>query len=158
MATTQELYEQRKARIAASIALEKPDRVPCVPLGDAFAANVVGVSIADFCTKPEVAYPTMIKAFTSLGDIDGIQHASYNVAALSTIWLSKVKWPGRDLPQFVLGQVEELELMTPDDYDVIAKDGYGWGLSSRCSWAPSSRRSRRRSRPGRRSAYPSSRR
>jgi Uroporphyrinogen decarboxylase (URO-D) len=130
MATTQELYEERKARIAASIALEKPDRVPCVPLGDAFAANVVGVSIADFCTKPEVAYPTMIKAFTSLGDIDGIQHASYNVAALTTIWLSKVKWPGRDLPENELWQVEELELMTPDDYDAIVKDGYGAWLQS----------------------------
>jgi hypothetical protein len=125
MATTQELLEQRKKRIADAIALRTPDRVPCVPLGDAFAARVVGVTIADFCTKPEVAYPTMIKAFTSLGEIDGIQHASYNVSALSTIWLSKVKWPGRDLPVDELWQVEEQELMTPADYDAIIADGWG---------------------------------
>jgi hypothetical protein len=125
MATTQELLEQRKKRIADAIALRTPDRVPCVPLGDAFAARVVGVTIADFCTKPEVAYPTMIKAFTSLGEIDGIQHASYNVSALSTIWLSKVKWPGRDLPEDELWQVEERELMTPADYDAIIADGWG---------------------------------
>lgn len=125
MATTQELLEQRKKRIADAVALRTPDRVPCVPLGDAFAARVVGVTIADFCTKPEVALPTMIKAFTSLGEIDGIQHASYNVSALSTIWLSKVKWPGRDLPVDELWQVEEQELMTPADYDAIIADGWG---------------------------------
>ena len=125
MATTQELLDERKKRIADAIALRTPDRVPCVPLGDAFAARVVGVTIADFCTKPEVAYPTMIKAFTSLGEIDGIQHASYNVSALSTIWLSKVKWPGRDLPVDELWQVEEQELMTPADYDAIIADGWG---------------------------------
>lgn len=130
MATTAELLQQRKDRIAAAIALEKPDRVPCVPLGDAFAANVMGVKISDFCTKPEVAYPTMIDAFTKLGDLDGIQHASYNVAALSTIWLSKVRWPGRDLPENDLWQVEELELMTPEDYDAIIADGYGPWLQS----------------------------
>ncbi|MHB0979389.1 MAG: uroporphyrinogen decarboxylase family protein [Thermoleophilia bacterium] len=124
MTTTQELLQQRKARIAAAVALEKPDRVPVVPLGDAFAANMMGVKISDFCTKPEVAYPTMIDAFTQLGDLDGIQHASYNVAALSTIWLSKVRWPGRDLPDNELWQVEELELMTTDDYDAIAAQGF----------------------------------
>ncbi len=139
MATMQELLEERKKRIADAIALRTPDRVPCVPLGDAFAARVVGVTIADFCTKPEVAYPTMIKAFTSLGEIDGIQHASYNVSALSTIWLSKVKWPGRDLPVDELWQVEEQELMTPADYDAIIADGWGpWlgGFIERANLGP----------------------
>lgn len=125
MATTQELYKQRTARIAAAVRLQKPDRVPVVPLGDAFAANIVGVSLAEFCTKPEVAYPTIIKAFSGLGDIDGIQHASYSVASLSTMWLSKVRWPGRDLPDNELWQVDEAELMTAGDYDLIARDGYG---------------------------------
>ncbi|MHB1475240.1 MAG: uroporphyrinogen decarboxylase family protein, partial [Dermatophilaceae bacterium] len=124
-ATTRELYEQRIARIAAAVALEKPDRVPVIPLGDAFAANVMGVSLAEFCTNPEVAYPTIIEAFTSLGDIDGIQHASYSVSSLSTMWLSKVLWPGRDLPEDALWQVAEAELMTVDDYDAIAADGFG---------------------------------
>jgi hypothetical protein len=125
VATTRELHEQRTARIAAAVALEKPDRVPVIPLGDAFAANVMGVSLAEFCTKPQVAYPTIIAAFTSLGDIDGIQHASYSVSSLSTMWLSKVLWPGRDLPENELWQVAEAELMSVDDYDAIAAEGYG---------------------------------
>ena len=122
--TPQELLAERRARIAAAVALRTPDRVPFVPLGDAFAANQVGVSLAEFATDPDVAYPTIIKAFTALGEIDGVQHASYNVASLTTMWLSKVKWPGRDLPPDQLWQVEEAELMTPDDYDAIAADGY----------------------------------
>jgi len=125
MATPLELYEQRTARIAAAVQLRKPDRVPVVPLADAFAARQVGVSLAEFCTKPEIAYPTIIKAFAGLGDIDGIQHAGYNVASLSTMWLSKVKRPGRDLPENELWQVAEAELMTVADYDAIATDGYG---------------------------------
>ncbi len=130
MSTTQELYAQRTRRIAAAVALEKPDRVPFVPLGDAFAARIMGVPLADFCTKPEVAYPTIIEAFRRIGEVDGVQHASFNVATLSTMWLSKAKWPGRDLPVDDLWQIEELELMTPDDYDVIADQGYGAWLET----------------------------
>ncbi len=125
MTTPRELVEERWGRIKAAVALEKPDRVPVVPLGDAFAARMTGVSVADFCTKPEVAYPTMVDAFTSLGEIDGIQHASYNVNMLSTLWLSRLKIPGRDLPENDLWQVEELELMTPEDYDQIVDQGFG---------------------------------
>ena len=126
MATPPEqLLVERRARIATAVALGTPDRVPFVPLGDAFAANQVGVSLAEFATDPEVAYPTIIKAFTALGEIDGVQHASYSVASLTTMWLSKVRWPGRDLPPDQLWQVEEAELMTADDYDAIATDGYG---------------------------------
>lgn len=130
MVSTSDLLEQRKNRIRAAIALEKPDRVPVVPLGDSFAARVAGVKLSEFCTKPDVAYQTMMQVFTSLGEIDGIQHASYNVNALSMIWLSRVKIPGRDLPENSLWQVEELELMRPDDYDKIIEQGYPKWLES----------------------------
>jgi len=124
MASNQELLEERTRRIRAAVALEKPDRVPVVPLGDAFAARVTGVKLSEFSTDPDLAYKTMIKAFTSLGEIDGIQHASYTVAALSVIWFSKLKIPGRDLPENDLWQVQELELMTQDDYDKIISEGF----------------------------------
>jgi hypothetical protein len=74
-----DLYSERLARINKAVALEKPDRVPVLPLGDSFAAHVAGVPLSEFCTKPDLACQTMIKAFTSLGEFDGIQHASYNV-------------------------------------------------------------------------------
>lgn len=119
------LLSERKHRIAAAVALERQDRVPCVPLGDAFAAKVAGVSLADFCTKPEAALSAMLTTFTSLGEIDGIQQPSFNVYGLSRLWLSRLKVPGRDLPDDELWQVEERELMTIEDYDAIVTDGYG---------------------------------
>jgi hypothetical protein len=67
----------------------------------------------------------MVEAFAKLGDLDGAQHASYNVHSLSMLWLSKLKIPGRDLPENELWQVQEEELMTIADYDSIVDEGYG---------------------------------
>ncbi len=44
---------------------------------------------------------------------------------LSIIWLSKIKIPGRDLPDDDAWQVEEAELMTAVDYDAIIDEGFG---------------------------------
>ena len=124
MKTAQELYTERLNRIMAAVRLEKPDRVPVLPLGDSFLANIVGVNLSDFCTKPEVALDTMIKGFEMLGNADGIQHASFNVGLLSYLWLSKVDRPGIELTEEKLWQVRELELMTREDYDVIINGGF----------------------------------
>lgn len=124
MKTPQELYNERLNRIKTAVALEKPDRVPVVPLGDSFCARHLGVKLSEFCTTPELAAKTMLKSFTSLGEVDGIQHAGFYVHNLSSIWLSKVKIPGRDLPENELWQVAEMELMKVEDYDAIIKDGY----------------------------------
>lgn len=45
--------------------------------------------------------------------------------ALSTLWLSKVKVPGIDLPDDELWQMDEREVMTFDDYEKIVETGYG---------------------------------
>ena len=112
-------------RIRDAVALKTPDRVPVVPVGDAFAAHVAGVKVSEFCTDPVVAYKTMVEVFTGLGELDGIQHAGYNVNLLSIIWLSKVKIPGRDLGENDDWQVQESEVMTEADYDAIIDEGFG---------------------------------
>jgi hypothetical protein len=122
--TNEQLLEERWRRIRDAITLSRPDRVPVVPLGDAFAARFRGVPLADFCIKPELAYRTMIDAFTELGEIDGIQHSGFYVHSLSRIWLSRVRIPGRDLPEDDLWQVQETELMEQDDYERIQEDGW----------------------------------
>ena len=124
-AATQQLLEVHERRIRDAVALKTPDRVPVVPLGDAFAARVAGVKVSEFCTDPKVAYPTMIEVFSGLGELDGIQHANYNINLLSIIWLSKLKIPGRDLPDNDAWQVVEAELMTGVDYDTIIDEGFG---------------------------------
>ncbi|MCZ7662927.1 MAG: hypothetical protein M5U22_08360 [Thermoleophilia bacterium] len=38
---------------------------------------MTGVSTGEFCTNPEVARSSILSAFTSLGEIDGIQQPSF---------------------------------------------------------------------------------
>ena len=76
-------------------------------------------------TTPEVSYKRIVEAYSSLGDIDGIQSPAYDVSTLPAQWLSRVKVPGRELPDDELWQVDEAELMTLEDYDEIVTEGFG---------------------------------
>jgi hypothetical protein len=122
---SEQLLRQHERRIRDAVALREPDRVPVVPNGAAWAARVTGTRMLDFCTDPRVAYPALIKAYTSLGEIDGFQAPSYHVNAVSLLWLSRVKVPGRDLPEDKMWQMDESGLMAEDDYDAILAEGYG---------------------------------
>lgn len=122
---TEEILQVKEKRIRDAVALRTPDRVPVIPNGPAWAARITGTKISEVCTNPAAAYKILIDAYTSLGDIDGFQHASYHVSSLSVMWLSRVKVPGRDLSEDEIWQVDEAELMTPADYDAIATGGFG---------------------------------
>jgi hypothetical protein len=122
---TERLLREHEKRIRDAVALGRPDRVPVVPNGAAWAARVTGTRMLDFCTDPRVAYPALLKAYTSLGEIDGFQAPSYHVNAVSLLWLSRVKVPGRDLPENEMWQIDETGLMSVDDYDAILAEGYG---------------------------------
>ncbi|KUO53550.1 MAG: uroporphyrinogen-III decarboxylase [Desulfitibacter sp. BRH_c19] len=124
MTSTTDLFNERLNRIRTAVELRKPDRVPIVPLGDSFCANHLGEKVSDFCTIPKLSNEIMLKSFTSLGEVDGLQHVSFYVHMLSSIWLSKLKIPGRDLPDDELWQVDEVELMKIEDYDFIIEKGY----------------------------------
>jgi hypothetical protein len=123
-AATQRLLEVHERRIRDAVALKRPDRVPIIPNGPAWAARSTGAKISQVCTNPDAAYRILIDAYTSLGEIDGFQHASYHVSSLSIMWLSRVKVPGRELSDDEIWQVDESELMTPADYEAIVKDGF----------------------------------
>lgn len=124
MKTAQELYTERLNRIKSAVALEKPDRVPVIPLATSFCANHLRVKISTIADNPRLLNETIIKSFTRLGEFDALQQATFSVHLLSAAWLSKVKIPGRDLPETVSWQVAENELMTVEDYDTIISRGY----------------------------------
>ncbi|MDK2881120.1 MAG: hypothetical protein PWQ99_895 [Clostridia bacterium] len=124
MATAKELYEERLNRIKTAVALGKPDRVPVAPLANAFCARHMGVKMSEFCTNPEISNKTIIRSFSNLGEIDALQSAYFYAPIVGTIWLSRVKLPGRDLPENEIWQVDERELMTVEDYDTILNEGY----------------------------------
>lgn len=124
MKPAQELFLERLNRIKTAVALEKPDRVPVVLLGDAFCANHLGVKMSEFCTKPELATRTMIQSLTSLGEFDGSEFLSMDASLFSVIWLSDMKLPGRELPEGMVWQVDETGPMTAEDYDTILTKGF----------------------------------
>jgi uroporphyrinogen-III decarboxylase len=120
------IYEERLGRIRRTIALEPVDRIPFVFMGTAFAPRLMGVSMAEFCSDPDVRVDTTLDAMDRLGGaFDGINAlpAGRITAVLSLVWLSRVAVPGRDLPEDSLWQVDEAEIMTVDDYDTIIERG-----------------------------------
>ncbi len=123
--TPEELFQERTNRLRTAVALGTPDRVPVVPNGPAWPARALGVKMSEQATNPAVCSQTIIKAYTGLGEIDGIQSPAYHVSSLSIQWLSRVKVPGKDLPENELWQVDEAELMSPEDYDAVLTEGFG---------------------------------
>lgn len=126
MKTNEELYQERLNRIKTAVSLGKPDRVPFAALGNAFCARHLGVKLSEFAASPQVSSDTMLKSFTELaqGELDSIQVQMFYPPVLSTLWLSKVKLPGIDLPDDQMWQVDEAELMLAEEYDTIINKGY----------------------------------
>lgn len=118
------LYDERLARIKAAINLEPVDKVPHISGLAAGAAPLTGTSMAAYLSDMELNCTVNIKATDMLGDVDGVQTTLASPDGLPVIWLSRIKAPGRELPDNELWQVLEAELVTQDDYDIILKDGF----------------------------------
>ena len=95
-----------------------------VPNGPAWPGRAHGGEDLRYRHQPAVSRKTIVDAYTGLGEIDGIQSPAYHVCTLSIQWLSRVKVPGRDLPDDELWQVDEAELMKLEDYDAIIAQGF----------------------------------
>ncbi len=111
-------------RLKTAVALGTPDRVPVAPNGPAWPARTLGVKMSTMVADPIVSYRTVIDAYAGLGDIDAIQTPNYHPTSLSLKWLSRVKLPGRDLPDDALWQVAEAEIMKVEDYEAIVAEGW----------------------------------
>jgi len=119
------LYEENYERILSAIRFEKTDRCPVVPAGGGFCARVLGLSLAEYCRAMAGTADMHLKAWTSLRPmVDGVHDLVFHPDGLSGLWLSRVKVPGRDLPDNEMWQVIEEGLMTVDDYDQIIRGGF----------------------------------
>ena len=120
------ILQERSALIESAIALELPDRVPLVYQGEAFSPRYMGVPLATYATDADVAVSTTLAAMDRLQGFDAISTVPGGRIGvlLSSIWLSHVSIPGRELPPDTLWQVEERADMTAEDYQVILADGW----------------------------------
>lgn len=119
------LYEERLERIKAAIALEPVDKIPLVSGLAAVAAVITGTNMSDYLNDMELNCSVNIKATEMIGNVDGVQATLSSPEGLPTLWLSKIRVPGRELPDNELWQVLEEELVTQEDYDVILEGGFG---------------------------------
>jgi uroporphyrinogen-III decarboxylase len=119
------LYQERLARVKKAINLEPVDRIPVAFLGPAFAPRYMGMPLAKFCEDAEAALQVTLEAVKRL-DVDAVNALVVGRFPLILIlsWLSHVRIPGQELPPDALWQVDEAEVMTPEDYDFIVENGW----------------------------------
>jgi len=121
----QALYQERYDRIKKTINLEPVDRVPLIFMGTAFSARHVGITMAEYCKKPNASFISNYQTMVDYG-FDGVNLAGGGriTPILTSLWLSRLGVPGRDLPEDSLWQVMESEVMTHEDYDYILANGW----------------------------------
>ena len=118
-------YEARLERMLAAVHLSCADRIPFMSSGTASNARYCGVKLADYVSDMPLNLETNLKGTEMFCDPDGTQAVLYCPDGMSSVWLGKVKVPGRELSDNELWQMEEKENIHEEDYDDILENGYG---------------------------------
>lgn len=124
MKTNQELYTERLNRIKNAIRMEKNDRTPVVPFGICAYPKLTNVKMADFVSDLDLSNKVLIDGTKLLGDVDAAPASFCFAAIMGTIFFSNIKLPGRELPADMIWQIDEHQLMSTDDYDIILNKGF----------------------------------
>jgi len=123
----EKLREERKVRLERAFALKPPiDRVPISLYGTFFLKyGNPEAKLVDFVTRPEWADDMVIRGYCKLPAIDaGGPPVMEKVEKMGKLWLAKIRIPGRELRDDDLWQIDEVGLMTVEDYDTILKVGW----------------------------------
>lgn len=119
------LYQERFTRIKKAMHYEPVDQIPVIWSGPALAPRLIGMKMAQYVSDLEASSFAGLQAMEKIGGFDGTQTPSGGgVLMLSGLWLSKVKQPGKELPDDSLWQIDEAEVMTQADYDTIINKGW----------------------------------
>lgn len=116
-------------RIEAAIRLEKPDRVPVVPIIDMFASRFGGITQHDMFFDVRKADAAFARTMEALGVVDGY-HLSYAGLGrfMRLMFPSPPKLPGVDgVPPDAGWQFVEKSLMEPSEYrDIVELGAEKW--------------------------------
>jgi uroporphyrinogen-III decarboxylase len=113
-------------RLWSAIRLEKPDRVPVIPtLLPEPAAYLTGVTMADVAGSNQLAIDCMMKVFDEYGGWDNPYPGAYRPIQMQAAGINpmKIRMPGTDLPENHMWQLDEQEILMPEDYDKICEMG-----------------------------------
>lgn len=124
-----QLYEERSQQIIDTINFDN-QRVTTCYMGQAAPAAHMGVKMKDFAVNPEINIKATLDYINEINAITPIDCLNVGGSfmrpdhSLPLAWLSKIKMPGRELPEDSLWQVEETGVLNKDDYDVIIEQGF----------------------------------
>jgi len=112
-------------RLEAVIRLEQPDRVPLSMMLYNYSPFHANVKASDYVHKPGVYMKAIRQVYEDLGPWD----IYYNINPVSKLIYSfammmRLLYPGDDLPENAMTQIEEFEYMQPEDYDRILQMKY----------------------------------
>ncbi|WP_411680709.1 uroporphyrinogen decarboxylase family protein [Clostridium thailandense] len=124
MENGQELYNKHLERVKKAIALEKTDRTPINLNADSFCVKAAGGKLADLVTDMEYGNELLFQGMKSFGDIDCTLGYGCFPQTKGAFFLANIKLPGRELSEDAIWQIDEVGLMTEDDYDIIINKGW----------------------------------
>ncbi|MFZ7121123.1 MAG: uroporphyrinogen decarboxylase family protein [Eubacteriaceae bacterium] len=122
------LYLDRVEKIKKTIVSENDKVTTCIAAGATPAAHM-GVSLKDFASDLDLNLDISLKYFNEINTIAPIDCLNVQLGGmkinvvLSSLWLSKIKMPGRELPENSLWQVAEKKVMQDEDYDLVIEKG-----------------------------------
>ena len=121
----EQLYQERLERINKAINYEAVDRMPLIFMGTAAMPRQMGMTMAEYVSNPDKSINAALEYADKLG-VDGFNTGPWYrpEAVLTALWLSHIKMPGQELPEDSLWQVDEKEVMTVEDYDMIINQGF----------------------------------
>lgn len=110
-------------RLQRTIRLQPVDKMLSGPSISQFAATYAGITQKEFAEDPERAEAAYEKTFNELGgwDIGRFGGGDADTAGFAT---RRRLTPGRGLPDNVVAQIVEEEVMFPEDYDYVIKHGF----------------------------------
>jgi len=112
-------------RLEKVVRLEEPDRVPVSMMIYYYGPFHAGARMSEYMRRPSVYRRVSRKVYEDLGPWD----IYYNINPVSRLLYSfvlmmKCLYPGDELPDDVMAQVEEVEYMKPEDYDAILEGSF----------------------------------
>ena len=125
MKTPQEMYAEHYARLQKAVNYEDIDRPPISITPTEPLARYMGLKMSDFITDTERANVLCLLGLLLLGkgEIDSGGSANWPPFRENDM---NMRLPGRELPDDVLWQVVEQEVMLESDYDAIINKGWAY--------------------------------
>jgi len=125
--TAEELFKQREQRFNDVVTLRKPDRVPLVPLGCGYFADLwKGYSYKEAGYNNPQHYAAIRDATIEFGWDMMPLNGLFSAAGYEAIGSTQMRWPGGSLPDDTGFQFVEDEYMRADEYDEFLADPNGF--------------------------------